>query len=315
MMDEYFQSWVFDPGENTNSYWQSWLEENAEKRSEVEEARSALMQLNFSSYRLAAEDVSELWKRVRKTDLESKKKSAPKYLLLYGAAASLLILAISSLLWIEPQSIVEYRTAFGETKTILLPDSSTVILNSNSLLSIHSNWTTSGVREVWLDGEAFFSVVHKVNNQPFKVKTGKEVDIEVLGTTFNVYHRNQTKIVLNSGRIQLSLPSETANKKIVMKPGELVEYDEKKYVKRSVDPKIYTAWTEHNLVLNHTSLREMLQMIKDNYGLEVEVKESLLDQTISGSMPVNGEMELLQQIGKAFRLKIVKEDDRILMKE
>jgi hypothetical protein len=59
----------------------------------------------------------------------------------------------------------------------------------------------------------------------------------------------------------------------------------------------------------------MLQMIKDNYGLEVEVKESLLDQTISGSMPVNGEMELLQQIGKAFRLKVVKEDDRIVMKE
>jgi ferric-dicitrate binding protein FerR (iron transport regulator) len=315
MMDEYFQSWVFDPGENTNSYWQSWLDENADKRTEVEEARTALLQLNFSAYHLPAEDVSQLWNRIRKTDAVPKRRASSKFLFLYGVAASLFILAVGSLFWVKPQTIIEHKTAFGQTKTILLPDSSTVILNSNSSLRLNSNWATSGMREVWLDGEAFFSVVHKVNNQPFKVKTGKEVDIEVLGTTFNVYHRNQTKIVLNSGRIQLSLPSETTDKKIVMKPGELVEYDEKKYVKRNVDPKMYTAWTEHNLVLNRTSLREMIQMISDNYGIEVEVKESLLDQTISGSMPVTGEMELLQQIAKAFRLKVVKEDDRIMMKE
>ena len=90
------------------------------------------------------------------------------------------------------------------------------------------NWGRESEREVWLDGEAFFSVIHKINNQPFKVKTSEDVAIEVLGTTFNVYHRNQTKIVLNSGRIQLSLPTVQADEKIFMNPGELVEYDEEK---------------------------------------------------------------------------------------
>jgi ferric-dicitrate binding protein FerR (iron transport regulator) len=210
---------------------------------------------------------------------------------------------------------MEYRTSFGETKTITLPDSSTVILNSNSVLRIKSAWKPTTPREVWLDGEAFFSVIHKKNNQPFTVKPGEDVAIEVLGTTFNVYHRNQTKIVLNSGRIELSLPAVQALEKVMMKPGELVEYSEKKFVKRRVDPKVYMAWTEKNLVLNRTSLQELLHMIKDNYGIDVEVKEGLLGQTISGSMPVTDSETLLEQIAKAFQLRVVKEDNKIYMKE
>ena len=189
-------------------------------------------------------------------------------------------------------------------------------MNSNSKLRLQAAWQNTDIREVWLDGEAFFEVVHKLNHQPFEVKTGEEVAIQVLGTSFNVYHRGQTKIVLNTGRIQLSIPSVKADQKIVMQPGELVEYDQKKYTKRQVDPKMYSAWTENNLVLNKTSLREMLRMIKDNYGIEVTVEnQSLLNQTISGSMPVTDSDGLLDQISKAFRLRVVKNGDSIYMKE
>jgi transmembrane sensor len=100
-----------------------------------------------------------------------------------------------------------------------------------------------------------------------------------------------------------------------MEPGELVEYDEKKYIRRSVDPKVYTAWTKNTLLLNRTSLREMLHLIKDNYGIDVEVKESLLDQTISGSMPVTDAESLLQQIAKAFQLKVVREEGKTFLRE
>lgn len=182
-------------------------------------------------------------------------------------------------------------------------------------MRLNLTWEATTSREVWLDGEAFFTVIHKKNNQPFKVKTGEDVAIEVLGTTFNVYHRKETKIVLNSGSIQLSLPTVQEGEKIMMTPGELVEYDKKKYVKRKVDPKVYTAWTEKNLVLNRTSLRELLHMIKDNYGIDVEVKVGLLDQTISGSMPVTDSEALLQQIAKAFQLNVVRKENKIYMKE
>lgn len=317
-MDEYFQSWVFDPGGKSDAYWQSWLEENPSKQAVVEEARSTLLRLNFANWDLPAEEVSNLWSRIRQTEdrqFGSQQKIGPKSFIWYSAAAVVLLVGLSSYFWTSPLSTIEYQTAFGETRSITLPDSSTVILNSNSVLRLSSSWETTSTREVWLDGEAFFSVAHKKNNQPFKVKTEEDVAIEVLGTTFNVYHRNETKVVLNTGRIQLSLPTVQADEKILMNPGELVEYNEKKYVKRKVDPKIYTAWTQNNLVLNRTSLREMLLMIKDNYGIEVEVNERLLDQTISGSMPVTDSESLMRQIAKAFRLKVVREDDQYYMRE
>jgi transmembrane sensor len=317
VLDEYFQTWVFDPSGSSNSFWQSWLEEYPHKLGEIQEARSILLQFNFSNHNLKAEEVSKLWNQIRSVDHKnlSRKSFIPKVFVWYSATAAVLLIGFTSFFWLAEEPVREYKTAFGETKTITLPDSSTVILNSNSSLRISAVWKNKSEREVWLSGEAFFSVIHKINDQPFKVRTKENIAIEVLGTTFNVYDRNQTKIVLNSGSIQLSLPTVQADEKVFMKPGELVEYDEKKYIKRQVDPKVYTAWTEHNLILNHTSLTELIRMIKDNYGLDVEVKEHLLDQTISGSMPISNAENLLQQIAKAFRLKIVKEENRIYMRE
>jgi transmembrane sensor len=318
IMDEHFQTWVFSPVGTVDAYWQNWLDENPEKRADVEEARATLLRLNFSKFDMSSTDLSQVWNRIRKSEVDTKSQPnpfRPNLLMWYGAVASMLLIGFSSFFWSSSRAVVEYRTAFGETKTITLPDSSTVILNSNSSLRLSSIWAADVPREVWLDGEAFFSVIHKKNNQPFKVKPGEDVAIEVLGTTFNVYHRNQTKVVLNSGSIQLSLPTVEANEKIMMNPGDLVEYDEKKYTKRKVDPKVYMAWTENNLVLNHTSLRELLHMIKDNYGVDVEVPESLLDQTVSGSMPLTDSEGLLKQVAKAFQLKVVKEENKIYLRD
>ena len=316
IMDEYFQSWVFDPGGTSDAYWQAWLEENPGKAADVEEAKTALLQLNFASWELPAEEVSNLWSRIKHNkEKQPRRFIGVKSITWYAAASVLLSFGLTAYFWKTPSSSVEYRTAFGETKNIRLPDSSTVILNSNSLLLLNSSWGPTTPREVWLEGEAFFSVTSKKDGQPFTVRTEENVAIEVLGTTFNVYHRNETKVVLNTGRIQLSLPTVRADEKVMMNPGEIVEYNQRKYVKRKVDPKIYTAWTENNLVLNRTSLREMLLMIKDNYGIEVEVNEKLLNQTISGSMPVTDSVSLMSQIAKAFQLKFVKEGDRYFMKE
>src|SRR5258707_3694979 len=57
----------------------------------------------------------------------------------------------------HPQYALQ-KTGFGEMKTIVLPDSSVVILNSNSSLSIPEQWTETADRQVWLEGEAYFQV-------------------------------------------------------------------------------------------------------------------------------------------------------------
>jgi ferric-dicitrate binding protein FerR (iron transport regulator) len=101
-----------------------------------------------------------------------------------------------------------------------------------------------------------------------------------------------------------------------MEPGEMIEYKAKHYQKKSVDPKLYSAWTDNRIILNHTSLREMTNMLKDNYGLKVIVRDtSLLSQTVSGSMPLGDDDILIRQLAKAFQLKITRENNSILIEE
>jgi transmembrane sensor len=319
--DEYFQTWVFNHGDDSVIvFWESLLAEHPEKREIVEEARRTLTSIQFSNYSLTEAESTNLWNRIH--DLDSSGPQA-KFTRTrnewYSAAVAAVLVTVMSLayFWGENKAWKQYQTAYGETSTLVLPDGSSVVLNANSTLTLYSDWNEEPEREIWLDGEAFFSVVHKEDNKLFRVKTREGVSVEVLGTTFNVYNRlNGTKVVLNSGQIRLSLPTTESPEKIVMKPGEMVEYKEQHFKKKEVDPEIYTAWTDNKIILNKTRLSEMINMLKDTYGIDVKVSDSaLMDQTVSGSMPLGNADVLLLQMAKAFQLHIRKEGNVIIMEE
>lgn len=297
------------------------MNEHPEKSSEAEEARQILHNFNLTRYALPAEDVSELWTRIQQENNFEQSKASRKPLRTYRgywAAAAIMLMGVSVALLQNDNAQLEYQTKFGETKTILLPDSSIVILNANSRIVFNKDLDKQPVRDIWLEGEAFFTVVHKQNHQPFKVSTPGGVAIEVLGTTFNVYNRSvDTKVVLNTGEIRLSLPTvDKKENKILMKPGELVEYNKDRYSKRIVDPRIYAAWTEKKIILNQTSLQEMIRMARDNYNLEIVVQsEKMLLESVSGSMPIGDKENFVSQIAKVFHLKVVHEGNKYLLKE
>ncbi|MBT1703665.1 FecR family protein [Chryseosolibacter indicus] len=320
--DEFFRSWVLTPNERTIAFWTSWLADHPEKKEHVEEAKRILKHLRFSQHSLSNDDISALWNNIKlfeHTESKVPTKKRGKRLLLKIAASIIVFISFGITYYFIQSSVylTTYNTAFGETKMIQLPDSSTVILNSNSALRFSDEWESKGSREVWLDGEAFFSVVHLKNNKPFKVLTGEGVAVEVLGTSFNVYHRvKETKVVLNSGKIKLQLSEQNASQNIEMKPGDFIEYKNKSFSKKKVNPKTYSAWTENKLILDHTSLREMVSMLRMNYGVEVTVNdERLLNQTVSGSMPITNVESLIQQIAQSFQIKVERKPTGYVMYE
>lgn len=85
-----------------------------------------------------------------------------------------------------------YATQYGEQRVVELPDHSVVSLNANSTLRFRNDWSQANtLREVWLDGEAFFSVQKQegaAGPAKFIVHTN-DLDVEVLGTRFNVSNR------------------------------------------------------------------------------------------------------------------------------
>lgn len=75
-------------------------------------------------------------------------------------------------------------TAKGQKSQIILTDGTRVWLNAETILQYPASFS-EGQREVYLEGEAYFEVQKKENKDPFVVRT-TDVDIEVLGTCFNV---------------------------------------------------------------------------------------------------------------------------------
>lgn len=205
-----------------------------------------------------------------------------------------------------------YSTEYGETKTLYLEDGTKIILNANSALRLDSD------RTVYLEGEAFFYVKHLTDNSPFVVITS-ELDINVLGTEFNVNsRRKETAVILNSGSVQLQLHHESDTRLVSMLPGDLVTFSENNaaYSKQRVDPEILTSWKNNQLIFDHTPFTEIQVLLEDNFGLEVTVMDrEILELEFTAVLPANDITLLLKLIEKSFNISITKTKNKVLMKK
>jgi ferric-dicitrate binding protein FerR (iron transport regulator) len=229
--------------------------------------------------------------------------------------AAVLLVGILSAAWLQKyylagQTLV-YTTNYGETARIVLPDSSTVTLNGNSRIAYANNWNRRQAREVQLQGEAYFSVIHKKDNQKFWVTTSDNIKVEVLGTEFNVSDREgKTQVVLASGKVRLDLNSHVKKAtSVVMQPGESVEISARKdtLLRRRVDPAVFTSWKNDKLLFDNTSVREICKRLEDTYGYQVEVDDpTLLQQRITGSVPNQSIEVVLDGLQSLLEVKVTK---------
>ncbi|MCE6989829.1 FecR domain-containing protein [Dyadobacter sp. CY323] len=182
---------------------------------------------------------------------------------------------------------ITHRTSYGETKSIILPDSSKVLLNANTQLSWDNNWKRKGIRKVKLEGEAFFEV-KKLNGTEFVVQSG-DVKVKVLGTVFNVRNRRGlTDVFLESGKVKLELDN-IDGKTITMEPGNSVHYDDKRtelVVKESTTLIRNASWVDGMLDFQNESLADILNRFEELYGKKFQIEnKALLSKRMDLSLP------------------------------
>lgn len=215
---------------------------------------------------------------------------------------------------------IVYQTKYGQMQTIVLPDGSKVMLNANSRLEINKEWKETENREVSLVGEAFFEVEKKLSTkQKFVVHTA-DLDVVVLGTSFNVSDRYaKTKVVLKEGAVTLKLNNERGeakNREIVMQVGEMVEFSKKenKLIKQKVNAERYASWKENKLIFEDTPMQEIALLIQENYGLEVSFEdESLAKRKITGTIPSQNLQILLSSLETIFDVKITQKNEKLIL--
>ena len=259
-----------------------------------------------------------IFNKIINTDRELKTSnthSQPAILWWRVAATITGILLLSWVLFLKQDQALYYTTSFGETKTILLPDGTEVTLNANSELRLAEEWREEVVREVWLEGEAFFSVVHTQDDRKFLVHTSNELSVEVLGTQFNVNSRkNRATVVLNSGKVKVHTQKEGAAAQWIMLPGDLIAYEHRtqQVNQKTVDTTLYTSWRNNLLLFKDTPLKEIAYTIRNNYGYQVSFEnDSLAQLRFTGSNPADQLELLLRTLELSFDLQIAIESKRI----
>lgn len=237
-------------------------------------------------------------------------KSVSYIPLLYKIAASVLLVMVVSFWWYSSSNRQhEIRTGFGEQRIVMLPDQSKVILNGNSVLRYTPGWDENTSREVWIEGEGFFSVIHTKNHQKFIVHGVNQLNVEVLGTKFNVNTRHRSsEVMLTEGKVKLELEGTDNKQALFLKPGELATVNDKELSSQSVNKQRYTAWVENKLFFERTPLRDISGLLKDTYGLSVTFSDSTLEtRELSGEISATTVDEILYAIGETLDLKVEKQ--------
>lgn len=196
---------------------------------------------------------------------------------LYPVAASLLLIGtFAIILWPKQEKLTPYppqytrvTTRTGETKKIILPDSSELWLNSGSSVKVPSV-SNNKLREVYLEeGEALFEI-RKNPSRPFIVHA-HHMDVRVLGTSFNVKSYkslpNQTVQVI-TGKVQVSAAGKHT---AVLRPGQQVLFraGEQKADLTTVSISQIN-WTSGQQYLDHAGFDELALMLANHYGLKLK---------------------------------------------
>jgi ferric-dicitrate binding protein FerR (iron transport regulator) len=197
------------------------------------------------------------------------------------AAAILGVCVISGLVLLSKRhagpavalKMMTLSTQYGQVKSVVLEDGTHILLNGGTTLRFPENFT-GGIREVFLDGEAFFDV-SKDSLRPFVIRSPR-VSTTVLGTSFSMRSASKEQvsaIAVATGKVRVEVGSSAA---AIVTPGQEAVYlsgDGSGIQKKQVNIAGIGAWKDHWFYYEHTTLREILADLERAYGLHFRVAD------------------------------------------
>lgn len=194
-----------------------------------------------------------------------------KYCIAAAAAAALFLTgaATSELVTGKRQETVLMASS-ENISSYTLPDGSKVWLNKNSWLAYNQKFGKR-TRQVTLKGEGYFEV-NRDEQRPFIVKMQNNLDIKVLGTTFNACNYpslNKAEVILRSGSVQVS--DNGRNEYVILKPNQKFTWNEGSAEISSVNAMNCCRWFEHRLVFDNVKLKDILENLSHKYQTEISL--------------------------------------------
>lgn len=174
-----------------------------------------------------------------------------------------------------------FSTPKGSTYRILLPDGTTVWLNTGS--SIRYPVIFNGnERHVSLTGEAYFEVAHD-STKPFLVEANGST-IRVLGTHFNISayaDEKQTTTTLVEGSVNVSRNGNT----VTLKPNQqaIVDMLTGKIHQSTADVRSAVAWKNGYFRFDEESIEDIIEKISRWYDIEAVEYQGQFNDRFTGT--------------------------------
>lgn len=269
-------------------YIKKWLEgslsEGERKAFERSDDFSSLTRMDkaLQMFKAPAYDVDGEYERL-KGHVGHRKTRTIHWTLKLAAAIALLI---SGYFIFFTSDAVILETGIAQKRTIVLPDSSLVILNAKSSLEVdEKNWPAE--RDVILHGEAFFQVA---KGSAFTVIT-ETGQVTVLGTEFNVKDRaSYFEVICYEGLVEVSVESE----EVKLSPS---------YVLRSVGGEVTVEQDDFfkfpHLLKNESAFHsipynEVLDEFERHFDYEIDPGSTDVEQNFTGRF-THGDMDVALQ--------------------
>ncbi len=183
----------------------------------------------------------------------------------------------------------------GEYK-LELSDGTKVWVNSATELTYPEQFV-GDERIVKLNGEAYFEVAENPE-KPFIVRLN-EMDVEVIGTSFNVMAYNdedRIETTLIEGMVSITT---RADENILLSPNQQAQLNRESNIisKATVDPEKYIAWTNKVFVFDNDPLEKIFHKLSRWYFVEIDyASEDIKD------LHFTGYFERYDEIGKILDL-------------
>ena len=237
--------------------------------------------------------------------IEVRKSSKKRWLPVAASIAAIFVLCFGFLYYTTTQD-TSFETLVAQKENIYLPDGSSVQLNAMSQLSFNEHqWDEN--REVNLDGEAFFKVI---KGSKFEVTTTHGT-ISVLGTQFNIKHRNNVfEVVCYEGLVNVRYNTYDVN----LPPGDRFLIRDGKLIATEKETFTSPSWIEDYSRFKSVPYNDVLAEFERQYDVKIDVNKVDITQLFTGSFSHNNMEVALKSITLPLQLTYSKTNRTITLK-
>jgi len=282
------------------------LSDNERKQFEAENDLSDLKSglelmdhMEFPSYDRAA-----AWEQLIKKNSSAK---AISFSFLLKVAAVLLLVGVSVFYFSGNQSKV-IVTDFAETKEILLPDNSKVLVNHKSTLSYDDKkWDSKRIVE--LEGEAFFRVA---KGSIFEVKTSKGI-VQVVGTQFNVFQRDDVlRVACYEGKVKV-FDKKNGYERLLLPSESIYLVGHQQISSIFEEMKTSPSWITGKMVVKSKPVSEILDYLSKELSIEIDYSKIKGTKKYSGPIYLDNIDKTMAIMSMALKWDVNKKGDTIFI--